>query len=119
MVLEFLNEQLANLEVPYQFWEWNGEIPQTYFVGEYSEIGGNSEDGMVEGEIILSGFTRATYADLNAWRDKIYKQFRNGERNFDNGKGCVICYSHAMTVPSDVENVKRMEIYLNTFEWSD
>lgn len=39
MVLEFLKEQMDDLNVPYRFWEWAGEIPQTYFVGEYTETG--------------------------------------------------------------------------------
>lgn len=119
MVLEFLKEQMDDLNVPYRFWEWAGEIPQTYFVGEYTETGGNSEDGEIEGEITLSGFTRGTYADLDELRDKIYKRFRNGERIYRNGKGAVVTYSHAMTVPSDLEDVKRLEIYLSTYEWSE
>lgn len=119
MVLEFIKEQMDDLNVPYRFWEWTGEPPETYFVGEFTETGGNSEDGAIEGEITLSGFTRGTYADLDALRDKIYLRFRNGERTVKNGKGVVVTYSHAMTVPSDLEGVKRMNIYLSTFEWSD
>lgn len=119
MVLEFVKEQMDELEVPYRFWEWAGDVPETYFVGDYTETGGDSEDGLIEGEVTLSGFTRGTYADLDALRDKIYLRFRNGERILKDGKGAVITYSHAMTVPSDLEGVRRMEIYLTTFEWSE
>lgn len=119
MVLQFINEQMQDLNVPYRFWEWAGDVPETYFVGEFVETGGNTEDGMIEGEFTLSGFTRGTYADLDALRDKIYLRFRNGERTIRNGKGVVVTYSHAMTVPTDLEDVKRMDVYLSTFEWSE
>lgn len=119
MVLEFIKEQMADLNIPYHFWEWSGDVPQTYFVGEFTEASSYSEDGLIEGELTLSGFTRGTYADLDAMRDKIYTRFRNGERLYRNGKGVVVEYSHAMTVPTDLEGVKRIDIYLSTFEWSE
>ncbi len=119
MVLEFVKEQMDDLGVPYRFWEWAGDIPQTYFVGEFVEASGNSEDGLIEGEVTLSGFTRGTYADLESMRDKIYKRFRNGERLYRDGRGVVVVYSHAMTVDTDLEGVKRMDIYLTSKEWSE
>lgn len=119
MVLEFVKEQMDDLGVPYRFWEWAGEVPQTYFVGEFTEASVTSEDGHVEGEFTLSGFTRGTYADLDGMRDKIYRRFRNGERTFRDGRGLVVEYSHATTVDTDLEGVRRIDIYLSTFEWSE
>ena len=119
MVLEFIKEQMENLEVPYRFWEWVGNPPQTYFVGEYTGTDAMSESGEIQGEFVLSGFSRSGYADLLTYNDKIYKRFRNGERIYRNGKSAVVCYSHSLTVPSDLEGVKRLEIYLNTHEWSE
>lgn len=118
MVLKFLNDDLLALNIPYAFWEWSGDVPETYFVGEYSESASNSEDGLISGEIILSGFTRGTYSDLEQIRDQVYAHFRNGERYLESGKGAVIGYSHSQVVPSNVENVKRLEIYLWFREWS-
>lgn len=119
MVLSFMNQQLAEIGVPYRFWEWAGEPPQTYFVGEFIETGGYSEDGRIEGEFTLSGFSRESYSALDVYRDLIYKRFRTPERAVINGRGVAVVYSHALLVPSGLDGVKRMEIYLSTNEWSE
>lgn len=119
MILEFIKDQMDDLNVPYSFWEWHGDPPETYFVGEFSETSSLSEDGHLEGEFSLSGFTRGTYASLDAYRQLIYKRFRNGEKRCGAGGSCAVYYDHSMLVPTGVEGVKRMDIYLTTREWSE
>lgn len=119
MVLGFITEQMAELGVPYAYYEWVDDVPLTYFVGEYVETDSMSEDGEIDGEMTLSGFTRGDYADLEKYRKLILARFRNGENAVLKGGSVAVYYDHAMTVPTGLEDVKRMDITLSTKEWSN
>lgn len=119
MILQFMNEQMKALNIPYRFWEWGENPPQTYFVGEFDETSMLSEDGGLEGDFILSGFTRGTFADLEVYRAAIFARFRNGLKAVKDGHGLAIYYDHASPVDTGLEGIKRVDIYLTTYEWSE
>lgn len=92
MHLEFLNNELKELGVPYKYGNWGNNPPNVYFVGE--ELGieqaSGGEDGRDEGEIILNGFSKTNYEDLKVWRDKIFRRFRTGQRTHNMQGSCTI-----------------------------
>ena len=62
--LKFISDTLTGAGINYEFWEWTSPVKYPYFVGEYSESEPVNEDGMQESEVILNGFTREAYFEL-------------------------------------------------------
>lgn len=124
MIREVINDQMAELGIPYQFgeeFEDVGEgIPDCYYVGSCSESPLATESAMQSGQIVLSGWSKtlATYADLIEYQKRIKTRFFSPV-HFRTDKGAAVLeWSHENVIPSDVENVHRREAYLNYYEWS-
>ena len=63
--LKFINEQMDILEIPYEFGdEWTSKVTYPYFTGEFTETPTTTEDGCEETEVILTGFHRGKYIEL-------------------------------------------------------
>ena len=56
--LNYVNNLMESLNIPYEFMEWTSDIPETYWIGEYQEIEPLNEDGMEECNFILTGNTK-------------------------------------------------------------
>ena len=54
--LNFINNQMAVLSVPYEFGEWTQKIRYPYFTGEITEEPITTEDGAETSTLILTGF---------------------------------------------------------------
>ena len=54
-VLTTINNELANLELPYTFDSWDCEVELPQFIGEISEIPNQNEDGKSTYSFILTG----------------------------------------------------------------
>ena len=116
-MLGFIAEQLALLEIPYEFWEWTGAVPETYWVGEYLEEETDTEDGKLRSTFILTGTTRGAFLELERVKRKVERHFRHGVTTVNTDGGIAVHYSHALVIPTDTEDIKRMEINLTTTEW--
>ena len=119
MILDCVKDLMSELGLPYAFWEWPGDIPDLYFVGELLEDSSNAEDGRASGQVILSGWSKSSgVSPLLDARDTVRAALQV-PRRVKTGTGAVVLeYSHAEGVPSDVEGAARMEIYIDYNEWS-
>ena len=71
--LGFISEQMAVIAVPYKFGEWTSAVEYPYFVGEITEEPLTTEDGAEESTLILTGWNRGKYIDLETAKKKISK----------------------------------------------
>ena len=62
--LNYVNNLMESLNIPYEFMEWTSDIPETYWIGEYQEIEPLNEDGMEECNFILTGNTKGSFLNL-------------------------------------------------------
>lgn len=117
--LEYINSILSDeLGIPYAFMEWKKEVPEVYFVGEYSETGSINEDGEQGIQFIVTGFTRGSWLSLEKYRSKIEEKI---ERTaiLDNGTGVAVFYGNALPVPTGDAELKRIQINLTIKEYKN
>lgn len=117
--LKFLNEQMKILQIPYAFMEWTDKVPTTYWIGEYSESPTGTEDGAEESTFILTGTTRGSWLDLEETKEKIKNHFPSvgGLRAKTNSGSIAVFYLSSIPVPTDVADLKRIQINLEIKEW--
>lgn len=117
--LKFINEQLTEIGIPYEFGEWTAEVQYPYFVGDLTEIESMTEDGSEQSTLILTGTHRGSYLDLETIKDKIKKHFPavGGLRAQLDGGAIAVYYGGAFYVPTGEADLKRMQINLEITEW--
>lgn len=117
--LNFINEQMDILAVPYEFGEWTQEVKYPYFVGELTEEPIVTEDGLEESTLILNGFTRGKYLAMEELKDQIKKHFdpRNGLRAKTDSGSITVFFNGSFYVPTGEADLKRIQINLLIKEW--
>ena len=115
--LKFISDTIAGAGINYEFWEFTSAPVYPYFVGEYSEVEPKNEDGMQETEFTLSGFHRGEWLELEKAKAKIETLFSNNVHILPNGNGLAIYYMNSMVVPTNDEELKKIEIHLRIKEW--
>lgn len=117
--LKLISDGMEAVSLNYAFMEWKGKIAYPYFVGEYQEQPVVSEDGLQEADFILNGFTRGSWAELEAAKAKIENFFSRDGRTAiaPSGNAVAICYNNSLVVPTGNAELKRMEIHLTVKEW--
>ena len=117
--LAYMNQCLEDLGIPYEYMMWTGDLQDPYFVGEYSEIQTDNEDGLIESDFILTGTTKTNYLGLEQIKEQIRNYFTcDGLTDImENGWGIAISYETAFPVPSIEEGVSRINITLRVKEW--
>lgn len=121
-VLKFIKEAMDSAGIAYEFMEFTSSITslQSYWVGSYSEVTPDSEDGMQESQFILTGTGKGKWLDLEKEKAKIEQLFpMNGGRTaiLDNGSGVAVFYGNAFPVPTGDGFLKRLQINLIIKEW--
>ena len=106
--LNYINNLLESLNIPYEFMEWTSDIPETYWVGEYQEIEPLNEDGMEECFLNLETVKELLKETLGC--DGITDIMKSGS-------GIAIMYVTAYPVPSVEFGIHRLEITLRIKEW--
>lgn len=116
--IEYVKNMMAELEIPFQFMEWAGTIPDMYFVGEYQEIdsGVREESGLHESTFILTGFTRGSWLSLEEAKEEIEEAFSRTDV-LENGNGIALSYEQSNVIPTGDAELKRIEININIKEW--
>lgn len=118
--LKFISEQMALIEVPYEFGEWTSEITGPYFVGE-KPSGENypAEDGSVETTIFVTGFHRGKLVDLMKIADKIRKHFNPvyGLRSKTDSGSIAVFFDCSFPIPTGEADLKKLQINLTIKEW--
>ena len=117
--LKFINEQMGVISVPYEFGEWTSDVVYPYFVGEITEEPPNTEDGAEQSTLILSGFHRGKYIDLETIKNKIKKHFPaiEGLRAKTGSGSIAVFFDGAFYVPTGEAELKKIEIHLKIKEW--
>ena len=117
--LKLISDGMAALGLNYAFAQWEGDILQTYFVGEYQESPSETEDGLQEADFILTGITRGSWLDLETAKEKIENYFyRDGRTAIaPSGNAVAVCYNNSLVIPTGDAELKRIEIHLGVKEW--
>ena len=120
--LQFINEQMTALGIPYQLIEWNapdGRLTYPYTVGEFTENAPTTENGYEESTLILTATTRGSWFELEEIKAKIKKHFPAGIGLCaeTNSGAIAVFYSGYFPVPTGEADLKRMQINLNIKEW--
>lgn len=117
--LTYMKQCLEDLGIPYEYMMWTGDLQDPYFVGEYSEIQTDNEDGLIESDFFLTGTTKQTYLELEQIKEQIRNYFTcDGITDImENGWGIAVSYETAFPVPSIEEGVSRINITLRVKEW--
>ena len=118
--LKFINEQMAVIAVPYEFMQWSSAVTYPYFVGEITEEPTMTEDGHEQSTMLLEGFTRGSYLDLETVKERIKSHFSPvcGLRGHtENGNAIAVFYEGSFYVPTGEADLKRIQINLKINEW--
>lgn len=117
--LKFISEQMDILAVPYEFGEWTSEIKYPYFVGEISEDEPMTEDGLEESTMLLTGFHRGSFLDLETVKEKIKRHFSpiHGLTGQTESGAIVVFYVGSFYIPTGEADLKRIQINLKIKEW--
>jgi hypothetical protein len=117
--LKFISVQLKLLAVPYEFGEWKSDVRYPYFVGELTEEPITTEDGAEESTLILTGWHRGKFIELEEIKAKIKKHFHPiyGVRGDTDSGTIAVFYDSAFSVPSGEADLKKIQINLKIKEW--
>lgn len=117
--LTFINEQMDSIEVPYEFGEWTSKLKYPYFTGEISEAPITTEDGAEESTLILTGFNRGMFYDLEEIKEKIKKHFNpiTGLCAQTDSGSIAVFFDGSFYVPAGEAALKKIQINLKIKEW--
>ena len=117
--LEVIAQALESAGIPYEFGQWASAIQYPYWVGEYIESPTATEDGRFAADFILTGTTKGTWVGLEAHKEAIRAAFPPVSGLIKTGDGATVAihYGSAQNIPTDVADVKRMEVHLEVQEW--
>lgn len=123
--LSILSAAMKSLGIEYGFGIYrgnrNGEIVYPYFVSEYTESPITDESGLQEATIMLTGFHRGLWEELEAAKEKIENYFDkvSGKTVMaEDGSAVAIFYENTLIVPKEDAELKSIQINLSVKEWS-
>ena len=119
--LKVVSDAMEALGLEYGFGEYSGyPVVYPYFVGEYTESDGFTEDGLQESTFLLTGFSRGSWLTLENAKERIENYFNqvSGKTVItDTGSGVAIFYAHSLIVPTGDAELKSIQINLSIKEW--
>ena len=115
--LSYINGILNELGINYSFARWNGDIPESYWIGEYSETDSLHEDGMIESDFILTGTTEGSWMNLQTEKELIERTLNNRTLILESGVGLCINFERSLIVPTETEYLKRIQMNFSVREW--
>lgn len=123
--LSIVSAAMDSLGLEYGFGVYSGNkagrIVYPYFVGEYTESPIMDESGLQEATIMLTGFHRGTWEELEAAKTKIENYFNkvSGKTVIaDDGSAVAIFYEYTLIIPKEDARLKSIQINLSVKEWS-
>lgn len=121
-ILSFMNTELSEIGIPYEFLEWTQPVSYPYFVGEYSEFEPTVESGECEKTFILTGFYRGNNAryELEKMRAKVETAFPalDGKiATLDSGSVVAIFYGNSFYIPTGEAELYKIQINLSIKLW--
>lgn len=123
--LQIIADAMDALGIEYGFGVYRGnaagKIVYPYFVGEYTETPPLYENGLQESTVMLTGFHRGTWEQLEASKAKIENYFNkvSGKTVMaDDGSAVIVFYDNALVIPKEDAELKSIQINLSVQEWS-
>ena len=123
--LQSIADAMDALGIEYGFGVYRGnaagKIVYPYFVGEYTETPPLYENGLQESTVMLTGFHRGTWEQLEAAKAKIENYFNkvSGKTVMaDDGSAVIVFYDNALVIPKEDAELKSIQINLSVQEWS-
>ena len=118
--LKFINDQMTTIGVPYEFMEWTSDVTYPYFVGEITEEPTMTEDGLEESTMLLTGFCRGKFIDLEEYKQRIKNHFSpvcglTGQT--DSGSTIAVFFDGSFYVPTGESDLKKIQINLKIKLW--
>lgn len=121
-VLKAVKTAMQEMGLEYGFRRYRKRpVVYPYFVGDYMETEGFTEDGLQECTFTLDGFARGTGAEtvLESAKDTIRNYFTTIGKDFlFDGSVVVIMYGNTLPVPVEDAELDRIQINLTIKEWS-
>lgn len=121
--LKIVAETMSAAGMRYAYGEYAEKpIEYPYFVGEYTEYSSLTEDGKSDCRFEITAYGRNTYAELEECKQKIIRAFGGCtgiNMIAENGNGVAICFDNAFPVQTWDEELKKMQINLNIYEWEN
>lgn len=120
-VLKLVSDGMEAMGIEYGFETYKKHpIVYPYFVGQYTEQGAATEDGLQESTFMLTGFHRGTWLDLEDTKERIENYFSriSGKTAItDNGSAVAVFYNGSLIVPTGDAELKSIQINLQVKEW--
>ena len=117
--MEFMNNLMQSMGIPYEFMRYTTQPPDLYFVGSYLEVPSatREENGRQDITFILRGYARGNWMLLEQDKAKIEKHAPQ-TAVLPDGTGIAVFYAGADVVPSFDSDIVSMKINLEINEWS-
>lgn len=119
--LKIVSDGMTSMGLEYGFGVYaKYPVIYPYYVGEYTERETMTEDGLQESTILLTGFHRGTWLELEDTKEKIENYFNHVSGKTvitDNGSAVAVFYAGSMTVPTGDAELKSIQINLHVKEW--
>lgn len=120
-VINVISDAMEALNLEYGFVEYSGNpFTYPYWVGEYTETESFTEDGLQESTFLLTGFSRESWAELEAEKELIencFNQISGKTVIADNGSTVAVFYAYSLIVPTGDAELKSIQINLSVKEW--
>lgn len=119
-VLGIIAKELEKIGIPYDFMRWKSTHQYPYWVGEYSEMPTDNEEGYKEFTMMLTGTTNGdSWLALEEQKNKIESHFPSvcGLRTITDTGSVAIFYENAFPIDTGDANLKRIQVNLSVREW--
>ena len=120
MMMEYIVEFMEQLNIPYEYFQWNGEITYPYWTGRYVESQTLTEDGKEEYTVTLEGFYRGGMLILEQQKESIRKATKNGITGYEDGVGISIDYLNTIAnIDTGDFELKKIQVNLRVRLWRE
>lgn len=118
-ILAVINDQMEGLGLNYEFGKMTKSPPEyPYWVGDYTEPESITEDGKEEPTILLTGFARGKFLELETQKATIKEHFRHGVSVItEKGSAVVVFYGSSLNIPQEDDDLKRCQVNLQIKSW--
>lgn len=119
-IMGIIADTMESIGLRYDYEEWGGEVGYPYFVGHMTETEPTTEDGEQDATFLITGWSRTSYLELRKAANAIRGAFPaiEGKRGItESGNGYSVWYAGSDTVPTEMPELKSIQITLNVKIW--